>query len=119
MSHYFAVSNSKSSKVFLPHDSVLKEENNPPAASSAPTHSYNLRTKDELKKQREEAATRQENQNRLPGKGFDMLEIDVEEQKRLYEEAQRASKKYSKVSLKTIQLFIPVHTSIKKNKNNN
>ena len=114
-------------------DSVLKEEGNSPAATNAPTHPYNTRSKDkidvhnvdpeatihlikdyskkegqseaqfiskqlehhgswEYKRQQEEAARRQENQHRPPGKIFDVHEIGVDEQKRLYEEAERKSK---------------------------
>ena len=114
MNHYFTLSNKRNSHVFLPIDAVLKEESNSPTASSAPTHSYNtewyarskkkpfVRTidpKDTIQqlskkeeKQQEEAAKKMENQHILSTKDFDMDKIDVEEQKRLYEEAQRASK---------------------------
>ena len=51
----------------------------------------------EHKKLQEMAAKRQENQNKLPGgKDFDVHRVDVDEQTRLYEEAQRASKQASK-----------------------
>ena len=114
-------------------DSVLKEEGNSPAATNAPTHPYNTRSKDKIdvhnvdpeatihlikeyskkegqseaqfiskqlehhgswehKRQQEEAARRQDNQHRPPGKFFDMYEVDVDMQKRFYEEAQRRSK---------------------------
>ena len=46
----------------------------------------------ELKKQQEEAAKVKEKQSNALGKDFDVHKIDIDEQKRLYEEAQRASK---------------------------
>ena len=52
----------------------------------------NRHEKIELEKQQEEAAKKQERQNRIPGKDFDVDKVNVDEQKRLYEKAQRASK---------------------------
>ena len=46
----------------------------------------------DLKKQQQEAAKRMESQHKLSGKDFDVHKIDIEEQKRLYKEAQHASK---------------------------
>ena len=46
MDHYFTLNNSKGSKVFIPIDSVLKDESNPPTASSAPTYPYSTRSED-------------------------------------------------------------------------
>jgi len=130
MNHYFTVNNSTGCKVFLPIDSVLKDENNPPPAATASDHPYYLRSKDkhnvrnvnpeatihlieqysqkegqsktqfmaeqreyhenyELRKQQEEAAKRQ---HRSPGEDVDIHKIDVDEQNRIYKEAQRASK---------------------------
>ena len=126
MNHYFTVSNVKGSKVFLPFDSVLKDESNPPATTSgAPAHSFNTGLKDkhnvqnvdpedtlhllqqlnkqesqsatqffsehseQHKKVQVEAAKRQENQHSL-------LELDFDEQKRLYEEAKREAQRASK-----------------------
>ena len=133
MNHYFTLNNNNGSQVFLPIDSVLKVESDPPASSGGHTHPYNTRSKDkhdvhnvdpedtfhliqhfskkegqseaqfyseqlehqgnlELKRKQEEAARRQESQQRPPGKDFDVHNIDVNEQMRLYQEAQRASK---------------------------
>ena len=133
MNHLFRPHNNKGIQVFLPIDSVLKIDNDPPNTNNAPGHPYNTRSKDkhniandnpeatmhliqqyskkegqsetefiseqlehhekiELKKQQEEAARRQEKQSGAPGKDFNVHEINVDEQKRLYEEAQRASK---------------------------
>ena len=43
MNHMFTLHNSKDAQVFLPIDSVLKLDNDPP---NAPAHPYNLRSKD-------------------------------------------------------------------------
>ena len=147
MNHYFTLNNSKGSKVFIPIDSVLKDESNPPTASSAPTYPYSTRSGDkydhdahkvdpehtihlrqqlsekegqseaeflseqlkhvgnlELNK-KQNTAKRQENQHRSPGRDFDMHKVDVDEQKRFYEEAQHASKQKQQSQLKTNSNF--------------
>ena len=138
MNHMFTLHNSKGVQVFLPIDSVLKLDNNPP---NVPGHPYNTRSKDkhnvdpaatlnlihnyskiegrsqkefmleqrkhheeiklkneaakrqeEAARRQEEAAKRQEKQSSAPGKDFDVHKVNIDEQKRLYEAAQRASK---------------------------
>lgn len=79
LNHYFKLHNSKGVKVFLPIDSVLKDENS------------QLR-----KKQGEEAARSQEKQSRNTTKDVDINKIDIDEQKRIYEGARRASEKDSR-----------------------
>ena len=131
MNHMFTL-HGKDFQVFLPIDSVLKDDDDPPNTNKSPDHPYNTRSKDKhnvtnnpeatmhfiqnyskkegqseteflseqvkhreklsLKKQQEEATKRQEKQIGVPGKDFDMYKINVDEQKRLYEQAQRASK---------------------------
>ena len=44
MNHYFTLNNPRGSKVFLPIDSVLKDESIAPTASSAPAHPYSTRS---------------------------------------------------------------------------
>lgn len=110
------------SRLFLPIDSVLKEESNPPTASSPPAHSYNTRSKDkhdvhnvdpedtlqllqqlsqkesrsemQFTSEHHEVAKRQDNKNRPLGRDY------IGEQKRLYEEAQRASRQKQQSHLK-------------------
>ena len=48
INHIFRLNNSESIKVFLPIDSILKDDsNNPPAATNTSNHPYNTRSKDE------------------------------------------------------------------------
>ena len=135
MNHYFTLNNSKGSKVFIPIDSVLKDESNPPTANSTPAHPYSTGSEDKydahkvdpehtihLRQQLSEkegqseiqffseqlkhenlqvAAKMQENQCRPLGRDFDMHKVDVNEQIRLYEEAQHASKQKQQNQLKT------------------
>jgi len=131
MNHYFTLNNSEGSKMFLPVESVLKDENNPPATATASDNPYNIKPKDkhnvhnvnpeatmhfiqqyspqsktqfmaeqkeyhknyELRKKQEEAAKRQ---NRPPGEDVDLHKIDVDNQRRIFEEVQRASKQKGK-----------------------
>ena len=136
MNHLFTLHSSKGEKLFLPIDSVLKVDSSPPAASNVSSHPYipeptagfvllDSEKEDQsetqfvsqqlghhenfqIKKRQEDIAKRHENQNRPLGNDFDVHKIDVDEQKRLYEEVQRASKQGSRRAKKKIKTNIGV-----------
>ena len=120
MNHVFTQHSTKSVKVFLPIDSVLKKDtairskdrhvvsNSDPEATMQLIH-YHSKKEDksriqfvseqvehhekiELNRQQEEATRRQEKQGNTAGIDFDLSKVNIDEQKRLFEEAQRASK---------------------------
>ena len=78
LNHYFKLHNSKGVKVFLPIDSVLKNENS------------------QLRIKQEETVRSLEKQSRTTTKDVDIDKINVDEQKRIYEGVRRASEKDSR-----------------------
>ena len=80
----FTLHNSKGSKVFLPTTSVLKIDDDPPNTNRTPDHPYTTRSKDKHNVTNDPEATMHLMQN--------YSKINVDEQKILYEQAQRASK---------------------------
>ena len=120
MNHMFTLHNTKSVKVFLPIDSVFKEDpaiiskdkhvvsNSDPEATMQLIHHHSKKAsqsrrqfvseqlehheKIEFNRQQEEATKRQEKQGNIAGIDFDLSKANIDEQKRHDEETQHASK---------------------------
>ena len=92
MNHLFLLNNKYGAKVFIPIASVLKDDSNPALATNVSGHPYNTMPKDKHSAYNPDPKYKQTEHRENWKTDFDVNEVDVDEQKRLYEEAQRTSR---------------------------